>query len=81
MRKWFHTPAPPLIGFRFKINKRISLTTETSFLLQYMENSSYRYYKPVNGNYPSKPNDPKTITKAFNTTFNYPIGLILTVNL
>lgn len=71
----------PMLGLRFKINKRISLITETSFLMQYSENSSYRYYRPVTSNYPSIPNDPKTTTKSFNTTFNYPLSLIFTVNL
>lgn len=71
----------PVLGVRFKMSKRISLITESSFLIQYSESSSFRYYLPVTGAYPPKANDPKTTNKTIGTTFNYPLALILTFNI
>lgn len=71
----------PVLGVRFKMSKRINLITESSFLLQYSTSSSYRYYLPVTGTFPPKANDPKTTNKTIATTFNYPLSLILTLNI
>lgn len=71
----------PVLGLRFKINKRISLITESSFVVQYSTSTSYRYYKPATPAYPAKANDPKKTQKTFGTTFNYPISLVLTFNI
>lgn len=71
----------PVLGIRFKMSKRICLITESSFLLQYSTNTSYRYYLPMTGGYPPKANDPKTTNKTIGTAFNYPLSLILTLNI
>ena len=71
----------PILGVRFKMSKRINLITESSFLLQYSTSSSYRFYLPMTGAFPPKANDPKTTNKTIGTTFNYPLSLILTLNI
>jgi hypothetical protein len=71
----------PVLGIRFRINKRISLTTESSFLFQYTSTSAYHYYLPVTSAYPPKANSPKTTNKVFGTSFNYPLSLILTLSI
>lgn len=71
----------PVLGVRFKMSKRVSLITESSFLLQYSTSTTYRYYLPVTGAYPPKPNDPKTTNKTIGTTFNYPLALNLTLTI
>jgi len=71
----------PVLGIRLKMNKRISLITESSLLLQYSKSTSYRYYLPESSAYPNKANDPQKTNKSFGTTFNYPLSIILTINI
>lgn len=71
----------PILGIRLKVNRRLSLLTESSFLVQYSENSTERYYVPVFGGIPYKPNDPKITRKSFNTLFNSPISVIVSFSL
>lgn len=68
----------PVLGIRFKMSNRISLITESSFLIQYYTSSSYRYYIPVTSAYPPKEDDPKSTNKRIGTTFSYPLSLVLT---
>ena len=71
----------PVLGIRFKMSRRVSLITESSFLIQYSESSTQRYYLPVTNSYPLKANDTKTKNRSFGTIFNYPISLVLTVKI
>jgi hypothetical protein len=71
----------PVLGLRFRINKRISLITESSLLIQYSESSSYQFYSPATSAYPPIPNDRKQSGIALGTSFNYPLALILTISI
>lgn len=68
----------PLLGFRFKINDRLSLTTETSFSVIFSQNTTRRYYIPVTSQYPAIPDVVKPKTKSIYSSFSQPLSLIFT---
>lgn len=71
----------PLLGIKFKINERLSLTTEASISFNYAESFSRNFYTPESNQYPSKPDDNIHDTYNWYTNFNQPIFLILTFDL
>lgn len=72
----------PLLGFRFRINNRVSLTTETSFTYNIQKNTYQRTYVSLDQNlYPSIPNDPVSKSETASAGFSQPLFLVLTVNL
>lgn len=71
----------PLLGLRFRINQRVSLTTETYFSVYSEETSSFRYYEPTRASLPRKEDTPKTTSLGIKTSFTPPFFLILTVSL
>jgi hypothetical protein len=71
----------PLLGFRIKINNRLSLSTETSLSFNFSESSSRRYYIPVTSQYPSIPDVLNPKTKRFYSSFSQPVFMILTFDI
>ncbi len=64
----------PLVGFRFKLNKLISLTTETSFLIYYYKSDYDRVFTPdINQNELSS-------FEGWQSRFTPPTMLVLTLN-
>ena len=71
----------PLLGFRFKLNDRISLTTETSYSINFATSSGRRYYIPVTSQYPPIPDEVSPKTKKMYSNFSQPVSLVLTFNI
>lgn len=71
----------PVLGIRFKLNKRLSLFTESSFQVNMANNWQKRYYIPVGNAYPALPDTPKAKSKSINTSFNFPLFVVLAVNI
>lgn len=71
----------PLLGFRLKLNNRLSILTETSYQLNVFESKKYNYYIPINSDYPSIPDSDTQTSKSTSTSFNIPIGITLTVDI
>lgn len=70
----------PVLGFRFRLNDRLSLLTESSFLIQYSNNWNQRFNKPVTPAYPVLEQEVKTISSSFGTSFSAPTLLVLAVS-
>jgi len=70
----------PLLGFKFNINERISLSTEASVSLNYAETFSKTYYTPRSIVYPPKADDKKD-TYSWYTNFIQPLFLIFTFDI
>lgn len=71
----------PLLGIRFKLNKRLSLLTESSFAIGRNNSWQKRFYIPVNGTYPALPDDPKAKSNSITTSFNFPLFVVMAVTL
>ncbi|OFX36850.1 MAG: hypothetical protein A2X08_14550 [Bacteroidetes bacterium GWA2_32_17] len=71
----------PLLGFRIKINNRLSLSTETSLSFNFSQSSSRRYYIPVTSQYPPIPDVVTPKTKSFYSSFSQPVFIILTFDI
>lgn len=64
----------PLLGFRLKINERISITTETNFQFYYYSTISKQIYKP------DESLNTKKTNKGYQTNFIAPASLFFTFN-
>lgn len=71
----------PLLGFRFKINKRLSLSTETSFSMNYYEGEGRNYYIPVSSIYPPIPDAKSPKSSKIYSNFTQPIAIIITFDI
>jgi hypothetical protein len=71
----------PVIGLRYRLNKRMSLITESSLLVNYSISSSRNYYTPLLKSTTSMPGSKTLKTKNLGTTFYNPISLVLTIAL
>jgi hypothetical protein len=72
----------PLLGFRFRINDRVSITTEASFSYNIQNSSNQRTYKSQdNSTYPNMPDDKEVKSTNVAASFSQPIFLIFTVKL
>jgi hypothetical protein len=71
----------PLIGFRFRLNDRLSLSTETSLSFNYQSENLMYFYTPVTSDFPPK-KDIKTdpVTRVF-TSFGQPLMIFLTFDM
>lgn len=65
----------PLIGFRFKINERISVTTESSLLFYYYETDGSIKSTPDTYN-----NNKEYKSEGYRTNFTEPINIVFTYN-
>ena len=67
----------PLLGFKFKILKRLSISTEASFMV-YMQQREYRrFYTPLDGTLPAIPDNVSPIIKNLSTSFQQPISVFI----
>ena len=71
----------PLVGFRLKLNDRLSISTEADFTINWQESSTKKYYIPVSGQFPPLPDDPVVKTKRFYSYFNAPVILFITFDI
>ncbi len=71
----------PLLGFRFKLNDRLSLTTEASFSVSHFENQSRNYFIPVTDQYPAKEDIVNPKNKGNYTNFTQPLFIIITFDI
>lgn len=71
----------PLLGFRFKLTNRLSISTETSFSINWQQSESRRYYIPVTSQYPPLPDVVTPKTKKLFSSFAQPLSLLLTFDI
>lgn len=71
----------PLLGFRFRLTNRLSLTTEANFTIYYSEYKESRSYKPQSSNYPEKPDYVYPTSKRLFSNFTQPLSVILTFDI
>lgn len=71
----------PLLGFRFRLNNRLSLSTEASFSFNFQQSSNRKYFIPVAGQYPQLQDIVSPDTKKIATSFSQPISLFLTFDI
>lgn len=70
----------PLMGVRFRLTPRFSLTTEASWGLQWINNESRKYYAAVIEGYPDIP-DVTTKSSSLISSFQPPFSVIATFDL
>ncbi len=71
----------PMLGLRFKINKRLSLSTETSLAINWQKSKSRSFTTPISGQYPPQEDKISPTEKRTYTNFEYPLALFLTFDL
>lgn len=71
----------PLLGFRYRLNDRVSIGTETSFSFNWTEQKSRQYFTPVDASFPALSDivSPKSVNRA--TRYQQPVSLFFMVNL
>lgn len=69
--------AAPMLGIRYKLNKRLSLFTESSFQLNLNQSWQKKYYIPVSKAYQPLPDTPKQSSKSISTNFNFPLFIVV----
>ena len=67
----------PLLGFKFKILKRLSISTEASFIIYMQQTENRRYYIPVASGYPPIPDQVSPLTKNLSTSFTQPVSVFI----
>ncbi|MBA3898881.1 MAG: hypothetical protein H0X62_01515 [Bacteroidetes bacterium] len=67
----------PVLGFRFKLNDRLSLLTETTYALNWQQRDDRRYFTPVM-NQPPLPDFEHPRRSIFFTSFQVPVLLFFT---
>jgi hypothetical protein len=70
----------PVLGFRFKINNRVSLLTEANFSFNITKYRTRNIYTPLSG-YPDLPDEVAPNTKNIYTSFAQPISVFLVFNI
>jgi len=70
----------PVLGFRFKLNNRISLLTEANFSFNVTKYKTRNIYTPLSG-YPSMPDEVAPDTRNIYTSFSQPIAVYLVFNI
>jgi hypothetical protein len=71
----------PLLGFRFKLTSRLSLTTEACFSVNFDNFTTKRTYTPTSSLYPYKNDDVTPRTNSIYSSFTQPLSIILTFDL
>ena len=71
----------PLLGFKYKINHRLSLTAEASISFNYFEEFSHYYYTPNADWMTARPDDNKRDSYNWYSSFNQPIFIIIVFDL
>ncbi|WP_343631967.1 hypothetical protein [Fluviicola sp.] len=70
----------PVLGFRFRINNRISLLTEANFSVNFSKYKTRNIYTPLSG-FPDLPDEIAPNTKSVYTSFSQPIALYFVFNI
>ena len=71
----------PLLGFRIKLNERLSITTETCYAINLAITSGKRYFIPVTSQYPPQPDIVTPKAQRIYSSFSQPLSLTLTFNI
>jgi hypothetical protein len=71
----------PVLGFRFKLNKRISLTTETNLSIDWSKSSRREYYKPYISGLPAIADEITPSEVRIYSQFSQPLSIILTFDI
>ena len=71
----------PLIGFRFKLTDRLSISTEATFSINWQENFEKQYYTPLLNFQPPLPEGEESTNKEIFTSFLQPLSLFLTFDI
>ncbi len=71
----------PLLGFRFRLTERLSLTTEASFSVIITEIERRNYFTPVTDQYPAIPDKEYPKVKMLNSSFSQPLFIIITFDI
>jgi hypothetical protein len=71
----------PLLGIRFRISKRLSVSTEASYSVQYELNKSRYFYTPMNNQIEPKPDLKKPEIKRITGFFTQPFFFYLSFDI
>lgn len=72
----------PILGFRFRLNNRMSLLTEANFSVNFARYKDRNFYTPVPGSgNPPMPDNVSPNTKSFYTQFAQPIAVFFVFNI
>lgn len=72
----------PVLGIRFRLNNRISLSTETNFSINWTKSDSRRYYNSIDASlYPPIADDMVQHTKAIYSSYSQPLSILFTFDL
>ena len=72
----------PVLGIRFRLNDRISLSTETNFSINWSKSDSRRFYNSIDASlYPPKTDDMVQHTKSISSSYGQPLSVLFTFDL
>ncbi len=71
----------PLLGFSFKFNSRLSISTETSFGINYYQSQGRNYFIPESSAYTPLPDQKIPKSSKTYTSFSQPIAVIVTFDI
>ena len=72
----------PVLGFRFKLNKRMSILTEASLQVQYQDMKEHSYSRGIPElNTPGKITGPTLRSSSWQTNFTSPVSVFFTIDL
>jgi hypothetical protein len=71
----------PVLGFRFKLNKRLSLTTETNLSINWSKSSRREYYTPYISGLPAIADEITPSDVRIYSQFSQPLSIIFTFDI
>jgi len=71
----------PLLGFRFKLNDRLSLTTEANYLFNWQYENETDFSLPVSPQFPDLPDQPEPEERTFDMDFFVPMFVTIHIRL
>jgi hypothetical protein len=71
----------PMLGIRYRVSKRLSLTTESSFSFNLLNGALRDYFTPTSGQYPVLDDIIYPQTKRVYTSYSQPLSIILTFDI
>lgn len=71
----------PLLGIRFKLTNRLSLTTEACLSVNFENSYSERTFTPTSNLYPSKDKEVTPRINSVSSSFTQPLSVILTFDI
>ncbi len=70
----------PIFGIKFKVSKRINISTVTNFAIFLSQNDETFYYTPLSSDYPPIPDDKQQLTSIY-SGYNQAMSILLSINL